>query len=152
MPGPDGTTVRAFYRTVRQVRAGDWLPDYGAHAVADPVEDPDDGAVWVALETGEDIRVTRRKVWLWRRYDAPAWVREALESYRDARHAWEALRESGTPVPGGSVAGAAGSVVACYQLSDEEFRAVFPVPRLSEYLRAAGVAQRRPADTMAGAA
>jgi hypothetical protein len=59
--------VTAYKRSVRQVAAGDWLPDYAAHAVTDAVEDPDDGTHWLTLEDGRDVHVTIRKVWIWRR-------------------------------------------------------------------------------------
>lgn len=143
MPGPDGAPVRTFYRVVGQLRAGDWLPDYGAHITGAPVTDPDDGSVWVPLDTGVDVRITRRKAWVYRVYDAPAWVRDALDCYRDARHAWEALRESSTPVPT-TVPGASGGNVVCYQLEADDFRRAFPPPRFADYVRAAAHAQRRP--------
>jgi hypothetical protein len=103
MPGPHGP-VTAYKRTARQVRAGDWLPDYGAHALTDAVEDPD-GGVWLTLDDGRDVHVHVRKVWLFRRYQLAGWQRDAVAAYRDARDARNALRESGTIVPAGVVAG-----------------------------------------------
>jgi hypothetical protein len=141
MPGPDGTEVRAFYRTARQVRAGDWLPDHHAHALADALLDPDDGTVWVPLEGGRDLHLTTRKVWLHRRYSAPAWIAEAVAAYRAARDAREALRESGDPAPTG-IAGASGSGVAWYQLEPADFNAAYPPPRLADFLREAASARR----------
>lgn len=62
------------------------------------------------------------------------WWREAVtDLYRAARDAREALRESGLPAPP-SVAGSAGSAVAYYQLSDEEFERCHPAPRFGDYL------------------
>lgn len=142
MPGPAGE-VTAYKRSVRQVHAGDWLPDYGAHAVTDACQDPDEmRAVWVTLEDGRDIKLTTRKVWLYRRYTLSPWQRDAVTAYRDARDAWQALRESGAPVPAGTVAGTAGAAVGCHQLSDDEFRTAYPAPRLADYLRAAADARR----------
>lgn len=61
------------------------------------------------------------------------WWRELVTStYRDARDAWEARRESGAPAWG--AAGAANSGVALYQLSDEEFAQLHPPPRFADFL------------------
>jgi hypothetical protein len=109
MPGPDGSPVRAYRRTCRQIRAGDWLPEHGAHALTDPVEDPDDGAQWLTLDDGRDVHVTTRKAWVHRRYTLAGWQRDAVAAYRDARDARNALRESGAPIPAGAVAGTAGA-------------------------------------------
>jgi hypothetical protein len=144
MPGADGADVTAYKRTARQIRAGDYLPDYGGHALTDAVTDPDDGAVWITLDDGRDIRVTVRKVWMHRRYALADWQRDAVQAFRDAVHARNALRESGTIVAAGAVAGTAGADVACYQLSDEEFRMAYPAPRLAEFLRDAAAARRAP--------
>jgi hypothetical protein len=38
MPGPDGHPSRAYRRSARQIRAGDYLPELGAHALTDAVE------------------------------------------------------------------------------------------------------------------
>ncbi len=145
MPGPDGTPVRTFYRTVGQIRPGDWLPDFQAHTVTEPVTDPDDGTVWLTLDTGEDVNLRRRKAWVHRVYDCPEWVRDAVDTYRHARAAWDALRESSTPVP--STVPGADSGTVCYQLEDSDYRRAFPVPRLADYLReaAAGVRRQVPA-------
>jgi hypothetical protein len=142
MPGPHGP-VTAYKRTVRQVRAGDWLPDYAAHALTDAVEDPD-GGVWLTLEDGHDERVTVRKVWLYRRYRLAGWQRDAVAAYRDARDARYALRESGTIVPAGVVAGTSGGDIACYQLSDAEFATAYPPVRLADFLREYADANRTP--------
>lgn len=58
--------------------------------------------------------------------------RAMVEEYRDARHAWEALRESDVIVMG--VAGTAHAAVAAYQLSDEEFARAFPPPLFRDWL------------------
>ena len=145
MSGPDasGALVKCYRRRAANVAAGDWLPDYAAHATGAPVTDPDDGSVWVSLASGEDVRFTPRgKVWLFRRYDAPAWMADALSSYRDARHAWEALRESGAVVATSALAGGDGANVSCYQLEDDEYRAAFPPPRLADFIREAASARR----------
>lgn len=142
MTGPDGPEVTAYRRSVRQVTTGDYLPDYGAHAVAAAVEDPDDGAHWVTLDTGQDVRVTTRKVWVYRRYSQPDWMRDALDAYRAARDAREAIRESSAPIPAGAVAGAAGSLAGWCQLEPADFTAAYPAPRLADYIREAAAARR----------
>lgn len=144
MPGPDGSPVRAYRRTCRQIRAGDWLPEHGAHALTDAVEDPDDGSVWITLDDGRDLHLTTRKAWVHRRYTLAGWQRDAVAAYRDARDARNALRESGAPIPAGVVAGTAGAAVGCYQLSDEEFTAAYPPPRLADFLRDAAESRRAP--------
>lgn len=144
MTGPDGVEVTAYKRSARQVTAGDYLPDYGAHAVTDATEDPDDGAQWVTLDDGRDIRITTRRVWLYRRYTLAGWQRDAVAAYRDARDARNALRESGAPIPAGVVAGTAGAAIGAYQLSDAEFSAAYPAPRLADFLRDAAAARRAP--------
>ena len=149
MPGPTGEDVRAYRRGVRQIHAGDYLPDYGAHAIGDAVEDPDDGSHWLTLEDGRDIRLTVRKVWLFRRYELAGWQRDAVTAYRDARDARQALRESGAIVPAGAVAGTAGADIACYQLTDSEFAAAYPAPRLADFLRDAADARRAPEEVTA---
>lgn len=58
--------------------------------------------------------------------------RAFVEEYRDARHAWEALRESDTIVMG--VAGTAHAAIAAYQLTDEEFARAFPPPLFRDWL------------------
>lgn len=142
MTGPNGTEVRCYSRSARQVTAGDWLPDYAGHAVSDAVADPDDSSVWWTMDDGRDIRHTRRKVWLHRRYELADWQRDAVRTYRDARDARNALRESFTPVPAGAVAGTSGAAIGYYQLSDAEFASVHPAPRLADFLRDAATARR----------
>jgi hypothetical protein len=142
MPGPDGVPVSCYSRSARQVRAGDWLPDYGGHATTDAVEDPDDGSIWWTLDDGRDIRHTRRKVWLHRRYSLTGWQRDAVSCYRDARDARTALRESSASVTA-DIAGTAGANVGAYQLSDAEFAAAYPAPRLADFLRDAAGARRK---------
>lgn len=61
--------------------------------------------------------------------------RRLVEDYRDARAAWEALRESGAQAPT-SVPGVAHSEAAIYQLEDEDFRAAFPPPTFRQWLEA----------------
>lgn len=141
MTGPDGTDVKCYRRTVRQVRPGDYLPEHGATVTADPLEDPD-GGVWLALDNGADVLVKTRRVWLHREYTAPEWMSSALEDYRAARDAREATRESSAPVPAGLVAGAAGSLAAWCQLEAEDFAAAYPAPRLADFIREAAAARR----------
>ena len=144
MPGPSGQDVTAYKRSARQVRAGDYLPDYSAHAVTDAIEDPDETrAVWVTLEDGRDVKLTTRKVWLFRRYELADWQRDAVTAYRDARDARNALRETGAAITA-SAAGTAGASVGAYQLSDEEFSEAFPAPRLADFLKDAAAARREP--------
>lgn len=144
MPGPAGAYVTAYKRSARQIRAGDYLPDWEAHAVTDACEDPDESrAVWVTLEDGRDIRITVRKVWVYRTYELASWQRDAVNAYRDARDARNALRESGEAITA-SAAGTSGASVGAYQLSDEEFREAFPAPRLADFLRDAAAARREP--------
>lgn len=134
MPGPAGENVRCFRRRAANVAAGDWLPDYAAYVAGDAATDPDDGSVWVALADGRDIRFTSRgKVWLFRTYDAPAWMRDALADYRTAVDVWEQGRESGRLAPT-SVAGVAGSAAAMYQLTDAEYLASVPRPRYADFV------------------
>jgi hypothetical protein len=144
MPGPTGVDVTAYKRSARQVRAGDWLPELGAHAITDAIADPDDGAQWVTLDDGRDVRLTTRKVWLWRRYELADWQRDAVTAYRDARDARAAMRESSQPIPAGVIAGTAGAEISWCQLSDAEFAAAYPAPRLAEFLRDAADARRAP--------
>lgn len=146
MAGPDGAMVRAYRRTVGQVRAGDWLPEHGAHVIAAPVADPEDASVWVALDTGADLQLRTRRVWLWRRYSAPAWMANAVTAYRAACDARNLARESSAPIPAGAVAGAAGSLVSWCQLEDDDFRAAYPAPRLADFIRDAAAAHRAPED------
>lgn len=137
MPGPDGHDVKCHRRAARNTRAGDWLPEHGARAVGDPLTDPETARIWLTLDTGADVEFTPRgKVWLYREYDAPAWMADAVTAYRAARDAREALRESGAPVPT-SVAGSAGSGVACYQLERADFDRAYPAPRLADFIREA---------------
>lgn len=63
------------------------------------------------------------------------WWRELVtQTYRAARDARSALRESSHPVY--SVAGTANSGAAAYQLSDAEFDEAFPAPRFGDVLHA----------------
>lgn len=142
MPGPDGVPVKCYKRSARQVTTGDYLPDHGAHVIVPAVEDPDDGAIWVTLDNGQDIRITVRRVWLYRRYAAPAWMQDACSAYRDARDARDAARESSAPIPAGAVAGAAGSSVGWCQLEPADFNAAWPAPRLADFIREAAAARR----------
>lgn len=61
--------------------------------------------------------------------------RQSVEAYRDTRHAWEALRESGTLVSH------SGTEVAAYQLEDDDFRERFPPPTFKDWL----ISRARPA-------
>lgn len=60
------------------------------------------------------------------------WVRFIMDHWTSDDARWHALRESGTPAY--QIAGAANSGVACYQLSEDEFRALYPRPRLRDYM------------------
>lgn len=142
MSGPDGTDVRCYRRSARQIKAGDYLPEYGAAAVADVATDDETGRHYVALATDEVVELTPRgKAWIFRTYDAPAWMSDAVSAYRDARDARDVLRESGAVVPT-SVPGAAGSAVAYYQLEDSDFDAAVPRPRLADFIRDAAAMAR----------
>jgi hypothetical protein len=62
------------------------------------------------------------------------WWRDLVtDTYRAARDAREALRESGHLV---DVAGGAGADVAAYQVSDQEFAAAHPPVLLADVMRA----------------
>lgn len=140
MMSPAGDMVRCFRRRVANVQSGDWFPEHGAHVVGGPVVDPDDGSQWVALDDGTEVRFTARaKVWLWRRYTAPEWMTDAVDAYRAARDARDAVRESSAPAPT-SVAGASG--VAWCQLEADDFTAAYPAPRLADFIRDAAAARR----------
>lgn len=58
---------------------------------------------------------------------------QVVEEYQAARAAWDALRESGEAASAG-VAGTAGSSAGYYQLSDEEFRQLHPMPQFKDFL------------------
>ena len=65
----------------------------------------------------------------------PHWWRDLVTSvYRDQWDAWEALRESGSIIPPGAVAGASGAAISAYQLEDADFRAAYPPPTLGAVL------------------
>lgn len=57
---------------------------------------------------------------------------EVIEAYQAARDAWWALRESGGAAYG--AAGASHSGAGYYQLSDEEFRELHPMPLFRDFL------------------
>lgn len=67
-----------------------------------------------------------------------------VRNFHDARDARDALRESGLDV-GSTVAGTAGSNVAAYQLSDEEFAEAFPPLLFKDWL--VSYAERPPEET-----
>lgn len=73
------------------------------------------------------------------------WWREYnTDALRHAEDAWQALRESALPAH--SVAGAAHSGVAMYQLSEAEFREMHPRPTLKQFLLDnAGINRENPA-------
>ena len=62
---------------------------------------------------------------------------EILDAFEAADVAWHERRESGETVHG-RVAGGAHADIAYYQLSDEEYRAMHPRPRLKEFLLSMG--------------
>lgn len=66
-----------------------------------------------------------------------------MESYRDARDAVGELRESSAAAYG--AAGAAHSDAAAYQLSDAEFRDLYPAPTFKEWLIGHAGMNREPA-------
>lgn len=69
------------------------------------------------------------------RYSPPGrhWWRELVtHTYRDARAAWEHRRESSAPAWG--AAGAAHSSAGCHQLTDEEYRELYPPPLFRDVL------------------
>lgn len=73
------------------------------------------------------------------------WWRELVtNTYRDARDAWEARRESGAPA--WNAAGAANSDVAMYQLSDQEYAELYPPPRFGDFLAELASGARAPDD------
>jgi hypothetical protein len=61
------------------------------------------------------------------------WRDYVTETFRAADNARAALRESGGDA-GGHAAGAAGSNAGYYQLTDEEFDAQHPRPRLKDFM------------------
>lgn len=133
---PDGETVTAWRRSAWQIRAGDYLPDYGAGALAASVYDEDSRRHLVALDDGRDVELTRRaKVWLVRDYQGASWLSAAGAAYREAVAAREAMRESGEILAPTSVPGAAGAAVAMCQLEREAFDEHVPAPVWSEYVR-----------------
>lgn len=75
---------------------------------------------------------------------APPWILEALDDYRHAVFAWEALRGSGTLAPS-TVPGTAGSEVAMYQLEDADFAEYVPRPQFKDYLVEHAARRRNPA-------
>lgn len=83
---------------------------------------------WMIATAGERRpRAPRRRHW-WREL-----VTDTYRAARDARDARDALRESGQPAPA-SIAGAAHSGAAYYQLSDAEFNAAHPPVRFADVL------------------
>lgn len=131
---PDGTTVTAWRRSARQIRAGDYLPEYGASALG-CVTDEESGRHHVALDDGRDVELTRRaKVWLYRDYRGASWLSEASAAYRQDLAAREALRESDVMAPT-SVPGIAGAAVSMSQLEPEDFDAHVTAPVWADYVR-----------------
>lgn len=132
MTGPEasGAVVKCWRRGAANIQAGDWLPEYGAHVLTAPIEDPTSNreAWWVTLSDGRDVSFTRRgKVWLYRQYAASPWVAQATEEYRDARLAWERDREN---------------VALGYATEMREYGQERPAPRLADFLRQAAAARR----------
>lgn len=68
--------------------------------------------------------------------------RQLVENYRDARFANEALRESSAPAYG--AAGAANSGAGAHQLTDDEFRELYPAPTFKDWLIAHAGANSEP--------
>lgn len=135
---PDGTTLPGG------IRAGDFLPAYGARAAGGALVDPDSGRVLVALEDGRDLDLAPGEpVDIRRERHAPAWVQQAAAEYRDARDAWTAGRESGRPAPT-SVPGVAGSGAAMYQLTAAEYAEHVPAPRFADFLSEHAARMRQP--------
>jgi hypothetical protein len=55
-----------------------------------------------------------------------------MDCWSSAHAAWSERRESGAPAY--QAAGAAHSGAACYQLSDREYRMLYPEPTLKDFL------------------
>ena len=135
MPGPDGVPVKCYRRRAANILPGDYLPEHGAHVVTEPLTDPDDGAYWVALDDGREIRFTARgKAWLFRTYAAPAWLLEARDAWRAAYDdGWHVrslanLRRRRCP----ALPIAASRVISS---SGTDYRRAFPAPRLADFVR-----------------
>lgn len=129
------------------MRSGDLYA--GGVIAGDPLIDPETGSVWVTVRRdGEDLSDValdpRVPVEYERPRIAPAWVRDAAASYRDARDAWESARESDRVVPS-TVPGTAGAACAMYQLDDATYREHVPPPRYADFLRDAADRNRCPA-------
>lgn len=77
---------------------------------------------------GERVRRDR----LGRRIGYNWWREHNMDIWRSAHDAWVQRRESSAPAFG--AAGAANSGVCCYQLSDGEYRELYPEPTLKEFL------------------
>lgn len=132
---PDGSTAQAWRRSAWQIRAGDYLPEHGASALAASVYDETSRRHIVALDDGRDIELTRRaKVWLIRDYRGASWLSAASAAYRADMAARDALRESGALAPS-SVPGIAGAPVTMAQLERETFEEHVPAPVWRDYVR-----------------
>lgn len=133
---PDGSSAQAWRRSARQIRAGDYLPEHGASALAASVYDDTSRRHLVALDDGRDLELTRRaKVWLVRDYRGASWLSAASAAYRQDVAAREAMRESGAILAPSSVPGVAGAAVAMNQLEADVFDEHVPAPQWREYVR-----------------
>lgn len=126
--GPTGAPVFAYRRKAHGLQAGDWLPEYGARVTGAPARDPEDGAVWVSLDSGEDVRFTPRgKALVYREYRARGLVADARADWYEARQAWEQAREE---------------VALGYRTEEAEYQARNPAPTLQAFLAEHGAAAR----------
>lgn len=103
-----------------------------------PESDPGHGTIG-GYDAGCRCEACRliRQVRHWRSSGAPRrhyWREYVTEVYRAARDAWEALRESSTPLPSRTVTGGSGAVISAYQLETEEFARVHPPPTFKGFL------------------
>jgi hypothetical protein len=115
--------------------AGDYLPDYGASALAASVWDETSRRHIVALDDGRDVDLTRRgRVWIVRDYRGKSWLSAASAAYRAECVARDMLRESGQLAPS-SVPGMAGAPVTMAQLEPAEFDTHVPAPVWRDYVR-----------------
>jgi hypothetical protein len=145
---PDGSVLPAG------LHPGDRLTDDDAVVLAPPVTDPETGTVWVTVTTTDPTGVTRqddRQLPAGTPVDvtraprtAPAWVQAAAAEYRDARDAWEGLRESTTVLAPSTVPGCAGADVTMAQLETADYATHVPRPRFADYLRDHAARLREP--------
>jgi hypothetical protein len=81
---------------------------------------------------GEPREQTTRRDSLGRRIGYNWWREFNMDCWSSAHAAWEMRRESNAPAY--MAAGGAHSGAACHQLSDGEYRTLYPEPTLKEFL------------------